>query len=98
MSELLIHTEEERKDILELIEVLTKNIEGGQKSNSYKYIRERIVNAITEGKITRDSLGFSPVIIDMQTAVLVGHEIGFQDEIITSILLNRYVNDVTANI
>ncbi|MBO7230203.1 MAG: bifunctional (p)ppGpp synthetase/guanosine-3',5'-bis(diphosphate) 3'-pyrophosphohydrolase [Bacteroidaceae bacterium] len=98
MSELLIHTEEERKDILELIEVLTKNIEGGQESNSYKYIRERIVNAITEGKITRDSLGFSPVIIDMQTAVLVGHEIGFQDEIITSILLNRCVNAGTANI
>lgn len=98
MSELLIHTDEERKDILELIEVLTKNIEGGIHSNSYSYIRERIVNAMTEGKITRDALGFSPVITDMQTAVLVGHEIGFQNEIITSILLNRCVNAGTANI
>ena len=98
MSELLIHTDEERKDILELIEVLTKNIEGGIHSNSYSYIRERIGNAMTEGKITRDALGFSPVITDMQTAVLVGHEIGFQNEIITSILLNRCVNAGTANI
>ena len=98
MSELLIHTDEERKDILELIEVLTKNIEGGIHSNSYSYIREWIVNAMTEGKITRDALGFSPVITDMQTAVLVGHEIGFQNEIITSILLNRCVNAGTANI
>ena len=98
MGELLIHTDEERKDILELIEVLTKNIEGGIHSNSYSYIRERTVNAMTEGKITRDTLGFSPVITDMQTAVLVGHEIGFQNEIITSILLNRCVNAGTANI
>ena len=98
MGELLIHTDEERKDILELIEVLTKNIEGGIHSNSYSYIRERTVNAMTEGKITRDALGFSPVITDMQTAVLVGHEIGFQNEIITSILLNRCVNAGTANI
>ena len=46
----------------------------------------------------RDALGFSPVITDMQTAVLVGHEIGFQNEIITSILLNRCVNAGTATI
>ena len=40
----------------------------------------------------------SPVLSDMQTAVLVGHEIGFHNEIITSILLNRCVNAGTATI
>ena len=98
MSELLIHTDDEKRDIQELTEVLVQNIEGGVLSDAYKYIYERTTNAIAEGKITRDALGFSPVIVDMQTAVLVGHEIGYQNEIITSILLNRCVNAGTATI
>ena len=98
MSELLIHTDDEKRDILELTEVLVKDIEGGVHSNDYRFIKERILNAIAEGKVTRDALGFSPVLTDMKTAVLVGQEIGFQNEIITSILLNRCVNAGTATI
>ena len=98
MSELLIHNDDEKRVIHELTDVLVKNIEGGAESAAYKYIHERTLSAIADGRITRDSLGFSPVVNDMQTAVLVGHEIGFQDEIITSILLNRCVNAGTATI
>lgn len=98
MNELLIHTDDEKREIGELTEILIQNIEGGILSEAYTYIKERTVNAIAEGKIMRDALGFSPVITDMQTAVLVGHEIGFQNEIITSILLNRCVNAGTATI
>ena len=98
MNELLIHTDDEKREIGELTEILIQNIEGGILSEAYTYIKERTINAIAEGKIMRDALGFSPVITDMQTAVLVGHEIGFQNEIITSILLNRCVNAGTATI
>lgn len=98
MSELLIHTDDEKREILELSEILVQNIEGGILSEAYTYIKDRTLNAIAEGKIMRDALGFSPVITDMQTAVLVGHEIGFQNEVITSILLNRCVNAGTATI
>ena len=98
MSELLIHTDAEKRDIQELTDVLLKDIEGGVHSNAYRYISERILKAIAEGRITRYALGFSPVILDMKTAVLVGHEIGFQNEIVTSILLNRCVNAGTASI
>jgi GTP pyrophosphokinase len=98
MSELLMHTEEEKKVILELADVLVENIEGGVESEAYEFIKERITAAVAEGKITRDAIGLSPVLSDMQTAVLVGHEIGFHHEIITSILLNRCVNAGTASI
>ena len=81
MSELLIHTDDEKRDILELTEVLVKDIEGGVHSDAYRFINDRILKAMTEGRITRDALGFSPVINDMKTAVLVGQEIGFQNEI-----------------
>ena len=98
MSELLIHTDDERRVILELKETLTNNIEGGVHSNGYSYIKERTEKAIEEGSIIRDTLGFSPVITDLQTAILVAQEIGFQNEIITSILLNRCVNAGTATV
>ena len=98
MSELLIHTEEEKKVILELADVLVNNIEGGVESKAYDFVKERISVAIAEGKVTRDAIGLSPVLSDMQTAVLVGHEIGFHHEIIISILLNRCVNAGTATI
>ena len=98
MSELLIHTDDERRVILELKETLTNNIEGGVHSNGYSYIKERTEKAIAEGSIIRDTLGFSPVITDLQTAILVAQEIGFQNEIITSILLNRCVNAGTATV
>lgn len=92
------HTDDEKKDILQLARVLMKNIEGGVLSDGYRYIKERMKGAVAEGKITRDALGFSPIVTDMQTALLVGHEIGFQNEIVTSILLNRCVNAGTASI
>ena len=98
MSELLIHTDDEKRDILELTEVLVKDIEGGVHSDAYRFINDRILKAMAEGKITRDALGFSPVISDMKTAVLVGQEIGFQNEIVTSILLNRCVNAGTTTV
>ena len=98
MSELLMHTDDEKKVILELTEVLVNNIEGGVESDAYNYNKEKTVNAISEGKVTRDALGLSPVVCDIQTAVLVGQEIGYQNEIITSILLNRCVNAGTATI
>ena len=98
MSELLIHTDDEKRDILELTEVLVKDIEGGVHSDAYRFINDRILKAMAEGRITRDALGFSPVINDMKTAVLVGQEIGFQNEIVTSILLNRCVNAGTTTV
>ena len=98
MSELLIHTDDEKRDILELTEILVKDIEGGVHSDAYRFINDRILKAMAEGRITRDALGFSPVINDMKTAVLVGQEIGFQNEIVTSILLNRCVNAGTTTV
>ena len=60
MNELLIHTDDEKRVILELTEVLTKSIDGGVESAAYKYIHERTSTAIADGKITRDGHGQIP--------------------------------------
>lgn len=92
-----IFTQEEKREIFELNAVLRKNIEGGLLPTDYRFIKTEIGRALEQGKIARDSFGFHPVIIDLQTAALVGQEIGHHREIIISILLNRCVQQgVTA--
>ncbi len=93
-----IFTAEEREEILAHNAVLRKNIDGGLHSTDYRFIKEEIGKALAEGKMGRDTFGLHPVIIDMQTAVLVGQEIGHHREIIISILLNRCVQQGVTNI
>ena len=90
--------EEERVKVTGLARELAKNIEGTLKANKFRFIRQKIQLAIETGKIMRDSLGFNPIVNDMQTALLVGHEIGYQHEIVASILLNRCIQAETATI
>lgn len=88
-----IFTTEERKEILALNAVLRKNVDGRLNPTDYRFIKKEIERALAAGKIVRDAFGFHPVIIDMQTAALVGQEIGLHREIIISILLNRCVQE-----
>ena len=91
MEGILIFTDEERRVLNELSGSLKSCIDDEFRSADYDFIREKIGAAIADGKITRDTLGLNPVVCDLHTAMLVGHEIGFQREIITSILLNRCI-------
>lgn len=98
MQELLVLTLEEKKELFGLINELRKNAEGKLSSNDYRFVRERITDSVKQGKITRDRLGFNPIIIELKTAMLVSQEIGYQREIIISILINRCIQAGTATI
>ena len=91
MSEKIIPTSEERIEILNLCRELHKNSKGIISTGDYKFIKQNLSTAINEGKIVRDSFGFHPIILDIQTALLISGEIGFHREIIISILLSRCV-------
>lgn len=91
-------TSSEKREILKLNTELRKGLEGGLLSGDYRYIKNLIGKAIADNRIVRDNFGFHPVIIDMQTAALVGQEIGHHREIIISILLNRCVQSGVVNI
>ena len=98
MKEILLFDNTEKRCLLELTRTLEKNIERDFINKGYKFIKEKNTTAIREGKISRDSLGFNPILTDLHTACLVGQEIGFQSEIIASILLNRCVEAGVTNI
>lgn len=96
MQELFVFTHEEKSELRTLLCELRKSVEGKFFGNEYKLVKESIANAITQGRITRDRLGFNPIILDLKTALLVGQEIGFQHEIMISIMLNRCVQADTS--
>ncbi|MBQ3243049.1 MAG: bifunctional (p)ppGpp synthetase/guanosine-3',5'-bis(diphosphate) 3'-pyrophosphohydrolase [Bacteroidaceae bacterium] len=96
MQELFVFTNEEKSELRTLLCELRKSVEGKFFGNEYKLVKESIANAIRQGRITRDRLGFNPIILDLKTALLVGQEIGFQHEIMISIMLNRCVQADTS--
>ena len=98
MEDILIFREEEKEKVVGLARELGRSIEDTAKAQKYRFIRQKIQVAIETGKIMRDSLGFNPIVNDMQTALLVGHEIGYQHEIVASILLNRCIQAGTTTI
>lgn len=87
----IVLTADEIQEIISLNCKLRKNIDGRLPAGDYRFVKQCITKAIEEGKIERDNFGLCPIILDMQTAYLVGDEIGLHREIILSILLNRCV-------
>ena len=98
MQELFEFTHEEKMELRTLFGELRKSVEGKFFGKDYRFVKENISTAILQGRITRDKLGFNPVIIDLKTALLVGQEIGFQREIIISIMLNRCIQAGTSTL
>ena len=91
-------TPEERLELLRLNRDLRKNIEGRLPATDFRFVKQSVEKTISQGGLQRDNFGFSPIIIDMQTAYLVGKEIGLHREIILSIMLNRCVQHGTITI
>ena len=98
MQEHSAFTLEEKKELFGLIGELRRNAEGKLSSSDYRFVKERIADAVEQGKIIRDGFGFNPIIIELKTAMLVSQEIGYQREIIISILINRCIQAGTATI
>ena len=84
-------TEDEKRAIKTCLYKIGKNSEGSIKHSDYTFIKEKIASAIADGSIRRDTFGLNPILTDLNTAIIVGNEIGYQKEIITSIIVNRCV-------
>ena len=98
MQEILVLKEEEKREILEQFITLRRSLEERMPAADYRFIKEKVSSAMQSGKLARDGFRFNPIIVDLQTACIVGGEIGFQREIIMSILLNRCIEAGTATI
>lgn len=84
-------TNDERQEIFNFGRLLHENTDGRLPIGDYHFVKQAILKAVESGKIERDNFGFHPVVLDIETATLVGQEIGLHREILISILLNRCV-------
>lgn len=98
MQELLVFTSEEKKELFRLVRELWKNADGKLTGSDYRFVKQRINQAVEQGKLIRYKMGFNPIIIELKTAMLVSQEIGYQRDIIISILINRCIQAGTATI
>jgi hypothetical protein len=53
MQELLVFTSEEKKELFRLVKELWKNAEGKLTGSDYRFVKQRINQAVEQGKLIR---------------------------------------------
>lgn len=86
-------TEYEKKLVASLYKEL-KTLSGTTlQDNDCQLIKQLLINAVIDKSVQRDAFGLNPVVLDMQTAVIVASEIGLMRASILSIMLHRVVKN-----
>ena len=81
----------ERKLVAELYKEL-KTLSGTTlQEDDCQQVKQLLIDAVVEKSVQRDSFGLNPIVLDMQTAVIVASEIGLMRASILSIMLHRVV-------
>lgn len=81
----------ERKLVAELYKEL-KTLSGTTlQEDDCQQVKQLLIDAVVEKSVQRDAFGLNPIVLDMQTAVIVASEIGLMRASILSIMLHRVV-------
>ncbi len=81
-------TAEERPVVEELYEQLMREIRNTVDEDEAQRVRGYIIQALESGSLHRDDFGLNPVIVDMQTALIVSQEVGLSRGAVLGIMLS----------
>jgi len=91
MEDTVFLTINERKLVAELYKEL-KTLSGTTlQEDDCQQVKQLLIDAVVEKSVQRDAFGLNPIVLDMQTAVIVASEIGLMRASILSIMLHRGV-------
>jgi len=91
MEDTVFLTINERKLLAELYKEL-KTLSGTTlQEDDCQQVKQLLIDAVVEKSVQRDAFGLNPIVLDMQTAVIVASEIGLMRASILSIMLHRVV-------
>ncbi len=91
MEDTVFLTINERKLVAELYKEL-KTLSGTTlQEDDCQQVKQLLIDAVVEKSVQRDAFGLNPIVLDMQTAVIVASEIGLMRASILSIMLHRVV-------
>ena len=88
MNERLEFTPEEKQQALQLLGELKEKIAGSLVDGDEEKMRQHLLTAIDQGLLSRDVFGLNPILLSLQTALLVVDEIGLRRDAVMAILLH----------
>ena len=91
MEENIFFKEEERKQLFTLYKQLIRLSGDTLLKDDCRKVKQQLMEFIENGQLPRNAFGMNPIIKDMQTAVIVGEEIGMKRASIISIMLHEPV-------
>ena len=93
MIERLEFSADEREQVVTLYTQLKEKIAGSLEMGDEEMIRHHLLNAIEQGRVRRDVFELNPVVLALQTALLVVEEIGLRRDAVLAILLHPIVEN-----
>ncbi len=81
-------TAEEQPVVAELYEQLMHEIRDTVNEGESQHVREYIIQALECGSLHRDDFGLNPIIVDLQTALIVSQEVGLSRGAVLGIMLS----------
>ncbi len=81
-------TAEERPVVAELYEQLMREIRNTVDEDEAQRVREYIIRALECGSLHRDDFGLNPIVVDLQTALIVSQEVGLSRGAVLGIMLS----------
>lgn len=91
MEEKSFFTDDEERQVFTLYKELRKLSDSTLRDDDCLKIKQLLKDAVIEKTVKRDAFGQNPILLDMQTAVIVGREIGLMRASILSIMLHKIV-------
>lgn len=91
MEEKSFFTDDEERQVFTLYKELRKLSDSTLRDDDCLKIKQLLKDAVIEKTVKCDAFGQNPILLDMQTAVIVGREIGLMRASILSIMLHKIV-------
>lgn len=91
MEENILYTPQEREQLRGLVKTLQGLAVEKFHASDYRLLKNYLTQAVNRGILVRNAFGLHPIILDLQTALLVAKEVGARRDIALSILLHDIV-------
>lgn len=88
MTDKEFFTESERTLMLETHQELIRMAGSMISPNDHKLVKEYLTRAVEAGKLHRDAFGLNPIVMDLQTGLLVAQEIGLTHASVMGVMLS----------
>ena len=93
MAEKYLFSDEEKREVFELCTRLKETVGYTLHEDDERKIREHLTRQIEENRVERDVFQQNPIVLSLQTAIIITEEIGLKRDAVLAVLLKQSVTD-----